>query len=204
MTGTPPPAPPQPLSPAELAAAADDPAAADEAIDQRARQVVALLTRLGRTLATAESLTGGLVGAAITSVPGASHVYRGGVVSYATDLKHLLLGVDAGLLAQVGPVDAEVAEAMADGVRSRLTADVGLATTGVAGPEPQDGKAPGTVWIGVSTPWRTCHVAASLGVGDPSPPIPDRTTVRRVSVLQALTYLAAVVGEGDVPSMSPG
>lgn len=104
----------------------------------------------GLTLAVAESLTGGLVVAALVDVPGASAVVRGAVVAYATDLKSRLLGVDPGLLAERGAVDPDVAMAMAQGVRDRLGADVGLATTGVAGPDPQDGKPPGTVHVAVA------------------------------------------------------
>ena len=125
----------------------------------------ALLTRLGArgwTVATAESLTGGLVSASLISVPGASAVVRGAVVVYATDLKRSLLGVDAELLARVGAVDAEVARQMAEGVRTRLGADVGLATTGVAGPDPQDGQPVGTVFVAVATPDRTRVAALSL------------------------------------------
>ncbi|MBF0686617.1 MAG: CinA family protein [Cellulomonas sp.] len=114
--------------------------------------LLAALARRGWTLAVAESLTGGLVTATLVEVPGASAVLRGGVVAYATDLKHSVLGVDAGLLERRGAVDPDVASAMATGVRRRLGADVGLATTGVAGPDPQDGHAPGTVHVAVATP----------------------------------------------------
>ena len=100
----------------------------------------------------AESLTGGLVVAGLIDVPGASRTVRGGVVAYATDLKASLLGVDAVLLEARGPVDPETAGAMAEGVRRRLQADVGLATTGVAGPDPQGGHMPGTVYVAVATP----------------------------------------------------
>lgn len=110
------------------------------------------LERRGRTLAVAESLTGGLVTAALVAVPGASTVLRGAVVAYATDLKAVLLGVDADLLARRGAVDPDVARQMASGVRDRLGADVGLATTGVAGPAAQDGNPPGTVHVAVATP----------------------------------------------------
>jgi nicotinamide-nucleotide amidase len=115
-----------------------------------AGEVLGLLTRTGQTLATAESLTGGLVAAALTDVPGASSVFRGGVVAYATELKARLLGVDTLMLKEHGPVYAPVAAAMAEGVRKRLQATVGVATTGVAGPAPQDGHPPGTVHIAVS------------------------------------------------------
>jgi nicotinamide-nucleotide amidase len=117
-----------------------------------ARQIVALLTASGQTVAMAESLTGGLVVAALTSIPGASVVVRGGVVAYATDLKATLLGVPGDLLARHGPVDPRVAAAMAAGVRARLGATYGLSTTGVAGPGPADGKPQGTVFIAVDGP----------------------------------------------------
>ncbi len=106
-------------------------------------------------MGTAESLTGGLVTAALVEVPGASSVVRGGVVAYATELKGALLGVDADLLAERGAVDPDVAREMAAGVRRTVGADVGLATTGVAGPEPQDGRPPGLVYVAVSTPATT-------------------------------------------------
>ncbi len=109
----------------------------------------------GWTLAVAESLTGGLVSARLVEVPGASVVLRGGVVAYATDLKESVLGVDGALLAARGAVDPDVARQMAQGVARVLGADVGLATTGVAGPDPQDGKAPGAVYVAVATPERT-------------------------------------------------
>lgn len=118
-------------------------------------QAAALLDALGGrgwTLAVAESLTGGLVCATLVEVPGASAVLRGGVVAYATDLKGTLLDVDTALLAERGAVDPDVAAAMATGVRARLCADVGLATTGVAGPTPQDGHPPGTVHVAVASP----------------------------------------------------
>ncbi len=117
-------------------------------------ELVDALRRCGWTLACAESLTGGLVAAAIVDVPGASDVFRGGVVAYATDLKAAVLGVSSGQLEQTGPVDREVALQMARGARSVLAADCGVATTGVAGPGPADGHEAGTVWIAVSGPRR--------------------------------------------------
>ncbi len=115
-----------------------------------ATEIVQLLTQTGRTLATAESLTGGLVAAALTDVPGASKAFRGGVVAYATELKEQLLDVDPHMLDAHGPVYAPVAVAMAEGVRCKLDATVGVATTGVAGPDSQHGHPPGTVHIAVS------------------------------------------------------
>lgn len=118
----------------------DDPAAA----------IIGLLAGRRQTVAAAESLTGGLVAAALTGVPGASAVFRGGVVAYATELKAALLGVDQAVLATRGAVSAEAAGAMAAGVASRLGASFGVATTGVAGPDPAEGKPVGTVYIAVS------------------------------------------------------
>lgn len=121
-------------------------------IERLAGEVISACRDLGLTLATAESLTGGLVCGALTSVPGSSLVVRGGVVAYATDRKSALLGVSADLLAERGAVDADVASAMAEGVRGVMVADVGVATTGVAGPDPQDGHDVGTVFVAVSGP----------------------------------------------------
>ena len=120
-----------------------------------AADLVHRLTDRGLTIATAESLTGGLLAATLVDVPGASAVVNGGVVAYATPVKHSVLGVDAGLLDERGPVDPQVAEQMADRVRlvcavDGRPADIGLATTGVAGPDWQDGRPPGTVFVGVA------------------------------------------------------
>ncbi|GAA2325338.1 CinA family protein [Streptomyces caniferus] len=111
-----------------------------------------LLAGRGQSLAVAESLTGGLVAGALTAVPGASRVVRGSVTAYATDLKREVLGVDGALLAARGAVDGEVARQMAGGVRRVLGADWGIATTGVAGPDPQDGYPVGTVFVAVQGP----------------------------------------------------
>ena len=145
--------------------------------------VVAALVATGRTVAVAESLTGGLVVAELVSVPGASAVVRGGVVAYATELKHELLGVDASLLAERGAVDGEVVRQMAIGVRTRLGADLGVATTGVAGPDPQDGHPPGVVWIGVAD--ADGARARRLELAG------DRDRIRRASVDAALAELLA-------------
>jgi nicotinamide-nucleotide amidase len=115
-----------------------------------AADVLAALRGRGLTLATAESLTGGLVGAALTAVAGSSDVYRGGIVCYATDLKASLVGVPAALLATHGPVAAETAAALAVGAARTCGADVGAATTGVAGPSSQDGHPVGEVYVAVS------------------------------------------------------
>ncbi|GAB1693854.1 CinA family protein [Krasilnikovia sp. M28-CT-15] len=117
-----------------------------------AAAAVHMLVDRGETLASAESLTGGLVAATVVEIPGVSAVFRGGLVVYATDLKHSLAGVPQELLDARGPVDPDVARALADGVRQRCGADWGVATTGVAGPEPQDGKPVGLVYVAVAGP----------------------------------------------------
>ncbi|WP_347979300.1 CinA family protein [Microbacterium sp. ProA8] len=139
----------------------------------------------GWSIAAAESLTGGRVTAALVDVPGASAHVRGGIVAYATDVKASRLGVDAELLAARGPVDPDVAVQMAQGVRGALRADVGLATTGVAGPDPQDDKPVGTVHIAVATPETV--VVSSLALSGSRDQIRTQT-VQRVLEL-ALTVL---------------
>ncbi len=143
--------------------------------------VVAALVRSGASVATAESLTGGAVAAALTTVPGASQVVRGGLVTYATDLKASMLGVSPDLLAERGPVDEAVATAMATGVRRSVAADWGVATTGVAGPDPVGPHAPGHVHVAVSGPDGESTRALDL----PG----DRARVRRLTVAHALDEL---------------
>jgi nicotinamide-nucleotide amidase len=161
-----------------------------------ARRLVALLSGRGWTVAVAESLTGGMVAASIVDVPGASRVLRGGVVAYATDLKAALLGVDAALLAERGPVDPRVAEQMAHGVRRRLGADVGLATTGVAGPGSQDGHPAGEVHVAVATPDGVRVESLRLGG--------DRAAVRagacRAVLTCAVNPLGSEIVEGEHPA----
>lgn len=151
-----------------------------------AEAAVRRLLDSGARVAAAESLTGGLVCAALTSVPGASAVVRGGVVVYATDLKTSLAAVPAGLLDRCGPVSPEVASAMADGVRLRLGAELGVATTGVAGPDPQDGHPPGTVHVALAG---AGGVALRSYVGDERL-AGDRAAVRAHTVRIALELLA--------------
>jgi nicotinamide-nucleotide amidase len=143
--------------------------------------VLDILRERGETLAVAESLTGGLVAAALTDIPGSSAVFRGGVVSYATDLKAELLGVPEEMLRKYGPVYPPVAAAMANGVRDRLGATWGAGTTGVAGPDPSDGHPPGTVHIAVSVYGDT--VVRTIALAG------DRDTVRRLTVERTLGLL---------------
>ncbi|WP_309130898.1 CinA family protein [Brevibacterium sp.] len=116
----------------------------------RTRQLIATCTEMGLSVASAESLTGGRFVASLVDVPGASAVVRGGLVTYATDLKSSLAGVDADHLEEVGPVDPIVAAQMAAGAARKCVADIGVACTGVAGPDPQDGKDVGLVYTAIA------------------------------------------------------
>ena len=110
----------------------------------------------GKTLATAESCTGGMIGAALTAVPGASKVYKGGIISYWSEVKKDLLSVDPEDLKTLGPVSAQVAGSMADGARKALQADYAISVTGLAGPQGDKfGKPVGTVFVGLSTRSKT-------------------------------------------------
>ena len=147
------------------------------------------LQRRGWTLGVAESLTGGMLAAALISVPGASATVVGAIVAYATPLKHSLLGVDAALLAEHGAVHPEVARQMAEGVRHAVVvdgrdADVGIATTGIAGPDSPDGQPVGTVYVGVSAPGGSSVLTLRLEG--------DRDAIRAETVRQALSVLLAV------------
>lgn len=115
------------------------------------QQAVRKALELSRTVATAESLTAGMVSAVLADTPGASGMLQGGVVAYQNSVKENVLRVPPELLADVGSVDSGVAAAMAAGARAALGADIGISTTGVAGPEPHDGKPVGTVYIGIAT-----------------------------------------------------
>lgn len=152
--------------------------------------LIADLLGKGDTVAVAESLTGGLVCAALTAVPGASAVVRGSVTSYATDVKASVLGVDEHLLRSGGAVQAEVARQMAHGVRRLLGATHGIATTGVAGPDPQDDVPVGRVFIAAG--W------------DDAPGVPmdevrmldlagDRASIREQTVTAVLELLASCI-----------
>jgi nicotinamide-nucleotide amidase len=151
--------------------------------DQRpvADAVIALLRELDLSVGTAESLTGGLVCGALTDVPGASTVVRGGVVAYASEVKADVLGVDRDLLAREGAVCEPVAAQLADGIRRVLGCAVGVSTTGVAGPDPADGQPVGTVFVGVSGPWGILVERLAL--------TGDRAEIRAASVLAVLTLL---------------
>jgi len=144
------------------------------------------------TVATAESLTGGLVAATLVEIPGVSAVFRGGLVVYATDLKAKLAGVPEGLLAERGPVDPDVAVALAAGARERCGADWGLATTGVAGPDPQDGKPVGLVYVAVHGPGRSAVRELRLSG--------NRDAVRIESVTRVLLLLSETLQAASKPA----
>jgi nicotinamide-nucleotide amidase len=146
--------------------------------EQCAQKVLDLAGAAGLTLAVAESLTGGRLAAALTGRPGASAVFRGSVTAYATDLKASILGVDPELLAREGAVHGEVARQMAEGVRRVCGSDLGVATTGVAGPTPQDGKEVGTVYLAVADS-HTSNVVLCRFSG-------DRSTIQDSAVGAAL------------------
>jgi nicotinamide-nucleotide amidase len=148
-------------------------------------EVHALLLRRGETVAVAESLTGGLLGAALTSTPGSSATFRGGLIVYATDVKESLAGVPGPLLAAEGPVSAHVAAALAAAARDRLGATYGVGVTGVAGPDSQNDQPVGTVHLAVAGPAE--GDVRSLRCDG------DREQIRSQTVVAALSLLAEVV-----------
>jgi nicotinamide-nucleotide amidase len=158
--------------------------------DVPAIDLVRALVTVRQTVATAESLTAGLLAATIAGVPGASAVLRGGLVVYATDLKHSLAGVDAEVLATEGPVAASTAEQLAVGARTRCGADWGVALTGVAGPDSQDGHPVGTVFLGLAGPGHTEVMRLKLSG--------DRWTIRIGATRTAVSELLRCVREAGL------
>lgn len=152
---------------------------------EAARFLLSSAQERGITLAVAESLTGGEACSTLVSVPGASAVVLGGVVAYAPRIKTELLGVDPARLEAVGPVDAQVATEMAQGVARLMGADLGLATTGVAGPGPADGHPAGTVHIAVTSPWGAVERRLRLEG--------DRTQVRDAATTAVLALAVALI-----------
>ena len=153
--------------------------------DEQVATLIADLTRRGLSIATAESLTGGGLVARLVDVPGASHVVRGGVCTYAVDTKASVLGVSESRLTLTGPVDEQGARQMAVGVRSLFGASIGLSTTGVAGPGPADGFPAGTVHIACAHPAGVEHRLLHLEG--------DRAQVRAGAIDAALTLLRDVL-----------
>ena len=162
----------------------------DDRTAAAAERLVALLKAQGLTCATAESCTGGGIGAAITSAPGASEVFLGGVVSYANEVKRDVLGVSQDVLDSVGAVSSETAVLMAEGARRLLKADVAVSATGVAGPGGGTAEKPvGLVWFGIATSAGSRSEKA-LFAG-------DRAAVRAQAVVHALGMLT-VAGAGVI------
>lgn len=155
------------------------------------KRVHLLLRSAGSTVATAESLTGGRLAAALTDTPGASETYLGGVVTYATELKVSLLGVDARVVEEHGVISPECAKAMASGVRAVTGATFGIATTGVAGPSEQEGKPPGTVFVGLAGPGFVEVVALELAG--------KRHQVQDRTVREALDAFESVLRREETP-----
>ena len=161
----------------------------DQEFAGRLEQVHRMLAERQQTVAVAESVTGGLLAAALTSTAGASATFRGGLVVYATDLKARLAGVSESLLAEQGPVAAQVALELARGARSRLSANWGVGVTGVAGPQPQDGKAVGTVFLSVVGPGPDVDIESVSELNLRG----DRNMIRVQIVAQAVALLAGAV-----------
>ena len=153
--------------------------------DAVAAEALGLLGGAQATLATAESLTGGRLASAVTAVPGASAHYRGGFVTYATGLKESLLGVPQALVQTYGVVSAECAGAMATGCRAATGATYALSTTGVAGPDPQEGKPVGTVFVGIAGPDGVTTLTMEL--------VGDRHQVQERACREALSALCGIL-----------
>jgi nicotinamide-nucleotide amidase len=153
-----------------------------------AARVLAELDRRGQTLASAESLTGGMVGELLTEVSGASTSYLGGVISYATRLKETLAGVEAETLSELGAVAERTAAEMAQGVAQRCNADWGIATTGVAGPDAQNSHPVGQVFVAVS------HLAGDVLRVNELSLQGERAAIRQQAAIAALALLADALG----------
>lgn len=130
-----------------------------EDLEQLARSVVELAIEKKLLIATAESLTGGMLGNLLCTVAGASATFTGGVISYSNEVKQQVLGVDSALLSQKGSVDPDVAEQMAAGSARVCGADLAISTTGVAGPDSHDGKPVGRVYVGISSARGTLNIS---------------------------------------------
>lgn len=160
-----------------------------EPVERLAGRLLDQLVERGESLATAESLTGGLLAARLTDVPGASRCFAGGVVSYATRVKEDVLGVPSEVVGRHGVISQECATAMAQGVRRRLGTTWGLATTGVAGPDSQEGHPVGTVWVAVAWPDGTraheLHLSGS------------RSDIREATCHEVMSVLDGILGREE-------
>ncbi len=159
----------------------------DAALVSLSEQVGRVLTARSLTLATAESCTGGLIGAHLTAIPGSSAYYRGGVITYSNAAKSALAGVDPALLAESGAVSEPTARAMAEGARTRLEADLAVSTTGIAGPGGGSQDRPvGLVFIALAGPHSGC-VERHIFPG-------DRQAIRRQAVAAAMQLILRQLG----------
>ena len=156
-----------------------------------AAQVHDLLRSRGANVATAESLTGGQLAVLLTTAPGSSESYLGGVVSYATEVKTAVLGVPRTVVETEGVVSAACARAMAEGIRRLTGATYAMSTTGVAGPDPQEGKPPGTVYVAVAGPAGVTALSLELSG--------DRETIQQLTCGEALAALEVVLREEETP-----
>ena len=150
-----------------------------------ATSVIKQLKKSGKTLAVAESLTGGGLGAALTEVPGSSEVFLGGITTYSDASKTKLLEVPKRLITKHTAVSEEVAKAMAESVRQIFKSDFAISTTGVAGPGKAYGKSAGTVWIGIATKKESIAIELSLAG--------DRATVRKATIESALATFSRIL-----------
>ncbi len=157
----------------------------DNRIDEMAELVVELLRKKDLTITTAESLTGGLVSAAITAIPGASEIFKVGVVTYSNKAKRRLLSIKKDLIKKEGAISASVAKEMAIGAMMQSESDIAVSCTGNAGPDTMEGKPVGQVYIGVYAKGKT-RVSEQLFEG-------DRQEVRKQTVLSALTLVRQTV-----------
>jgi nicotinamide-nucleotide amidase len=160
-----------------------------------AAEALTLLGAAGATLATVESLTGGRLASAVTAVPGASASYLGGFVTYATTLKESLVGVPHELVEQYGVVSAECARAMAEGCRTATGATYALATTGVAGPDSQEGRPVGTVYVGLAGPDGVSALTMEL--------VGDRAEIQDRACREALSALCGTLRVRKSPGEQP-
>lgn len=156
-----------------------------------AAEAIRLLEQAKLTIATCESITGGGIGASFTAVPGSSAVFRGGLITYATDLKVSLAGVDERLVRESGVINERTAKQMALGAALSCRADIGLSATGVAGPDWQDDERPGMVWLGLALPvgWDDRIRARRLQLDG------DRAQIRTQTIKAALAWLCECLGE---------
>ena len=153
--------------------------------NESVKALVKRARKLGITIATAESITGGGLGEAITSIAGSSEIYRGGVIAYSDAIKVSHLEIPKRMLTQHTAVSEEVARAMAESVRAQYTADYGISTTGVAGPGKAYGQRAGTVWIAIASKRETTVIQLALSG--------DRASVRQVVIESAIATFTRIL-----------